>query len=135
MSVGSLVGLGPAKFDHAAHAAPTIAEMLPLYRDLLGGRFLYGGDNLRVGYRGIVFGYEDGGKIELLDPLPGSAFLDSFFARSAAGGLHHLTFRVASLSSTLARAAEAGLEIFGRNEEDPDWREAFVHPRAWPTGR
>lgn len=124
-----VAGLGRAKFDHAAHAAPTIREMLPLYREALGGTFLYGGDNTRVGYRGVVFGYAGGGKIELLEPLPGSGFFQSFFARSPVGGLHHLTFRVDDLGATLDRADAAGLDTFGRNEDNPDWREAFVHPR------
>ena len=41
--------------------------------------------NVRVGYRGIVIGYPGGGKVELLEPLPGSTFLDSFFARNPLG--------------------------------------------------
>jgi methylmalonyl-CoA/ethylmalonyl-CoA epimerase len=119
-----------AVFDHAAHAAPSIRDMLALYRDQLGGRFLYGGDNVRVGYRGIVLGYEGGGKIELLEPLPGSSFLDSFFARSPIGGLHHLTFRVADLGDACVRARAAGFALIGENHDDPNWREAFVHPRG-----
>jgi methylmalonyl-CoA/ethylmalonyl-CoA epimerase len=40
-------------FDHAAHAAPSIRSLLPIYRDVLGGRFFAGGDNVRVGYRAV----------------------------------------------------------------------------------
>lgn len=119
-----------AVFDHAAHAAPNIRDMLALYRDQLGGRFLYGGDNVRVGYRGVVLGYEGGGKIELLEPVPGSSFLDSFFARSPIGGLHHLTFRVADLADASIRARAAGFTLIGENHDDPNWREVFIHPRA-----
>ncbi len=119
-----------AVFDHAAHAAPSIQDLLALYRDQLGGRFLYGGDNARVGYRGVVLGFEGGGKIELLEPLPGSSFLDSFFTRSPLGGLHHLTFRVADLVDACARARSAGFVLIGENHDDPNWREVFVHPRA-----
>ena len=28
-----------AKFDHVAHVAPRIRELLPLYAEMLGGRF------------------------------------------------------------------------------------------------
>jgi methylmalonyl-CoA/ethylmalonyl-CoA epimerase len=119
-----------ATFDHAAHASHRIRDLLPLYAHQLGGRLLYGGDNARVGFRGVVLGYAGGGKIELLEPLDGSTFFDSFFARQPAGGLHHLTFRVADLRRAVGRAREGGFEIVGVNEDDPRWREAFVHPRA-----
>lgn len=119
-----------ATFDHAAHAAPRIRDMLELYRDQLGGRLLYGGPNPRVGYRGVVLGFAGGGKVELLEPLPGSTFFDSFFARSPLGGLHHLTFRVADVVEATERAQRAGLDVFGLNADDPNWRESFVHPRT-----
>lgn len=129
MSAAIPVGVR-AVFDHAAHATTSIRDVLPLYLDQLGGEFLYGGDNARVGYRGIVLGYEGGGKIELLEPLPGSSFLDSFFARSPIGGLHHLTFRVADLAEACTRARVAGFTLIGENHADPNWREVFIHPRA-----
>jgi methylmalonyl-CoA/ethylmalonyl-CoA epimerase len=119
-----------AVFDHAAHAAPRMADLLAIYRDQLGGELLYGGDNTRVGYRGVVLGFPGGGKVELLEPLPGSAFLDSFFARHPLGGLHHLTFRVADLGAAIDRARDRGFAVIGENHDDPDWREAFLHPRS-----
>jgi methylmalonyl-CoA/ethylmalonyl-CoA epimerase len=119
-----------AVFDHAAHASHSIRGMLQLYADQLGGEFLYGGDNLRVGFRGVVLGYPGGGKVELLEPLPGSSFFDSFFTRNPLGGLHHLTFRVADLADSVARASSAGFTLVGENHDEDEWREVFVHPRA-----
>jgi methylmalonyl-CoA/ethylmalonyl-CoA epimerase len=119
-----------ASFDHAAHAAPRIRDLLPLYAGQLGGEFLYGGDNVRVGYKGLVLAFAGGGKVELLEPLPGSAFFDTFFARSPLGGLHHLTFRVVDVRGSVAQAREAGFTMVEANYDDPMWMEAFVHPRA-----
>lgn len=119
-----------AYFDHAAHAAPSARAMLPLYRDLLGGEFIYGGRNERVGYVAFCLEYAGGGKIELMEPLPGSGFFDSFFARNPRGGLHHLTFKVTDIERSVARAQESGFELTGVYLEDEHWREAFVHPRA-----
>ena len=119
-----------AKFDHVAHAGPSIRALLPLYAGQLGGRLLYGGANERVGYRGVMLGFADGSQLELLDPLPGSTFLDSFLARNAAGGLHHVTFRVPELGAAVDGCERAGFEIVGVFREDPDWQEAFVHPRS-----
>jgi methylmalonyl-CoA/ethylmalonyl-CoA epimerase len=126
-------GDGPlegAKFDHAAHAAPRVRDLLALYQDQLGGRFVYGGANDRVGYRALVLEFRGGGKVELMEPLPGSSFLDSFFARNPRGGLHHLTFRVLDIDQSIDRALAAGFELIGVYLEREQWREAFVHPRA-----
>jgi methylmalonyl-CoA/ethylmalonyl-CoA epimerase len=130
VSYGALPSGLQAYFDHAAHAAARIRDLLPLYAGQLGGEFLYGGDNARVGYKGVVLGFAGGGKVELLEPLPGSAFFDSFFARNPIGGLHHLTFRVADVHDALERARAAGFTMVGANNDDPDWMEAFVHPRS-----
>jgi methylmalonyl-CoA/ethylmalonyl-CoA epimerase len=122
--------LPEAKFDHVAHAARQIADLLPLYRDLLGGRFTSGAANQELGYRTLHLAYGDGSKIELMEPLPGSHFLDSFFARNPLGGLHHITFRVPSLDAALAAARAAGLQTFGESRELAGWSEAFIHPRV-----
>ena len=119
-----------AYFDHAAHAAARIRDLLPLYTEQLGGRFLYGGDNPRVGYRGVVLGFAGGGKVELLEPLAGSSFFDSFFARHPAGGLHHLDVPRGRRAPRDRPRPRGGLQIVGVNEDEPEWREAFVHPRS-----
>jgi methylmalonyl-CoA/ethylmalonyl-CoA epimerase len=118
-----------AVFDHVAMAARRIRDLLPLYQDVLGGQFYLGGDNVAVGYRGIQLRFADGGKIELLEPLAGSAFLDSFFRRSPLGGLHHVTFTVPSLASALAVLRESGFSVHGESRADPTWQEVFIHPR------
>jgi methylmalonyl-CoA/ethylmalonyl-CoA epimerase len=131
LDVGSVTRGLPldAIFDHAAVAAHRIRDLLPLYRDLLGGEFHLGGDNVRVGYRGLQLRYRDGSKIELLEPLKGSSFLDSFFKRSPLGGLHHVTFKVVSMDEALAALRELGYDVCGESDIDPTWHEVFVHPR------
>jgi methylmalonyl-CoA/ethylmalonyl-CoA epimerase len=118
-----------AVFDHAAHAARRIRDLLPLYRDLLGGRFARGGDNPRAGFRIVQLGFRDGTRVELLEPLAGSTFLDSFLVGRPHGGLHHLTFTVADIHAALRRVEELGLTATGVNLENPAWRELFLHPR------
>ncbi len=119
-----------ARFDHVAHAAASIRRLLPTYRDLLGGTFCAGGDNSRVGYRAVVLSFPAGGRIELMEPLPGSSFFASFFRRQPAGGLHHVTYYVDSLEASVASAEVAGLEVFGEWRQREDYQEAFVHPRS-----
>jgi methylmalonyl-CoA/ethylmalonyl-CoA epimerase len=116
-------------FDHAAVASRRIRDLLPIYQNLLGGTFHLGGDNARVGYRGIQLRYRHGGKIELIEPLAGSTFLDSFFRRHPSGGLHHLTFKVQSMAKALALLRSRGYTVHGESDADPSWHEVFMHPR------
>ena len=118
-----------AVFDHAAHGARSIRDLLLLYRDLLGGRFVAGGDNPRAGYRALQLGYSDGTRIELIEPLAGSTFLDSFLASRPRGGLHHLTFKVDDVHAALRRVEELGLTATSVYLDNPQWQEFFVHPR------
>lgn len=118
-----------AAFDHTAVAARRIRDLLPLYRDTLGGEFHLGGDNVRVGYRGLQLAYRDGGKVELLEPLPGSTFLDSFLRRSPLGGLHHVTFTVTDMAGAVSALTSRGYRVHGESAADPEWHEVFLHPR------
>lgn len=117
-----------AVFDHACVAAPRIRELLPLYQDVLGGRFIGGWEVPRVGFRALQLQYGDGTRFELMEPLPGSTFLDSFFARG--GGLHHVTFKVSDVLAAAAAVDAAGYTVTGLHLDDPAWQEVFVHPRS-----
>jgi methylmalonyl-CoA/ethylmalonyl-CoA epimerase len=118
-------------FDHTAVAAPRIRDLLPIYRDLLGGRHLGGGgDNLRAGYRTLQLTYGNGGKVELMEPLAGSTFFDSFFELTRGrGGVHHLNFHVSDIDAAVAKLTERGYRLHGLNLSDPRWQEVFLHPK------
>ena len=118
-----------AVFDHAAVAARRIRDLLPIYHELLGGSFLEGGDNMRVGYRAVQLGFSDGTHIELMEPLEGSHFFDGFFASRGTGGLHHITFKVDDIESAVAALRRRGYSLTGLFLEDRFWREVFLHPR------
>lgn len=120
-----------AAFDHVAVAAPEIRPLLHLYCGILGARYLYGGVNREYGFKAITFRFAGGGKIELLEPLAESTFLDSFLERTRCrGGLHHITFVVDSLEEAIEAASHQGLETFGRDTHEGGWSEVFIHPRA-----
>lgn len=119
-----------ATFDHVAHATPSITASLPIFRDLLGGKFVGGGTNPMTGFRAIQLRYEGGGRIELIEELDGSGFLRSFLRRHPAGGLHHLTFKVPDINQAIEAVRGAGIEPFGVYLENPYWKEMFLHPRS-----
>lgn len=124
-----LAGLN-AIFDHTAVAARRIRDLLPIYQDLLGGVFVSGGDNVVNGYRTLQLRYPNGGKIELMEPLAGSTFFDSFFELTRGrGGVHHLNFHVPDIHVAVEALRERGYRLFGLNLDNPRWRDVFLHPK------
>ncbi|MBL7498702.1 VOC family protein [Frankia sp. CNm7] len=124
-----LAGLG-ARFDHVAHAVPSIRAALPLYRDLLGGRPYAGGINPWGGHLGLLLMYPGEKKLELLEPVrPDSPAVSRFLAEHPRGGLHHITFRVPDLAAAVDVLSGSGYKPFGTRLEDPAWRETYLHPR------
>jgi len=117
-------------FDHTAVAAPRIADLLAIYRDLLGGVHAGGGGDSPAGYRTLQLSYAGGSKVELMEPLAGSTFFDSFFELTRGrGGVHHLNFHVNDIDVAVVRLRERGFRLYGLNVADPRWREVFLHPK------
>ena len=113
-------------FDHIAIGVPRIADALPFVVGELGGRAAGGGTTRAFAFRQWTFG---GGKLEILEPAgaPGG-FLHRFLERRGPG-VHHVTFDVPDLDASCARAQEMGFDVVERDDSDPDWSEAFLHPK------
>jgi methylmalonyl-CoA/ethylmalonyl-CoA epimerase len=115
-----------ATFDHVAIAGRRIRDMLPLWRDTLGGKFVVGADNPEIGWRAVRLELAGVWCLELIEPLAGSAFLDNFLRRWPEGGVHHVTFLVDDVQAAFERFTARGYEPFGADQE---WFQMFVHPR------
>ena len=118
------------QFDHVAIAAPRLRDLLPLYRDALGGILVLGADNPEVGWRCLRLRLESGAVMELMEPLRGSTFLDSFFERTGGGGLHHLTFLADDLPLAAKLLRDKGYEPIRDPDPDAAYQELFLHPRT-----
>jgi methylmalonyl-CoA/ethylmalonyl-CoA epimerase len=119
-----------AVYDHVAHAVPSLREVLPLYRDLLGGVVCSGGINPWGGHLAILVEYGNGARIELLEPVRRDApSIGNFLAAAPRGGLHHVTFKVPDIELALERVLAAGYHPVSTNLAQPAWRETFLHPR------
>jgi methylmalonyl-CoA/ethylmalonyl-CoA epimerase len=118
-----------AVLDHLAIGTPALADGWDLFGGVLGGTWAYGGDS--PGYWWGQLAFAAGPKIELLTPTggPDAAFLERFLAGRGAGP-HHFSFLVTDIDGTLARIRASGVEPVGVNLANPDWREAFLHPRS-----
>lgn len=118
-----------ANYDHIAVATRRIRDVLPLYADLLGGTFYWGGDNARTGFRALQLSLANGARIEILEPLGGSTFLDRFLERTGGGGLHHVTCKVPDIQAAITTAEQAGYTPVSAFLGNPEWQEVFLHPK------
>lgn len=121
--------LNIGKLDHVAVAVPRIRDALPLYQDLLGGEYIYGGDHLEQGYRWIQFAYPGPFKIELMEPLSDDGFLQRFLD-TRGPGMHHMLFYVDDMEASIAEAEAAGYQVVGAHLDPSGWSEAFLHPKS-----
>lgn len=113
-------------FDHIAIGLPRITDAAPFLSGVLGGTPHAGAAS--TVFRWAAWRYEDGGMIEALEPLGADGFLHRFLAQRGPG-VHHVTFKVPSTRAACDRAREAGLAPVGFDDSDPDWIEAFLHPK------
>jgi methylmalonyl-CoA/ethylmalonyl-CoA epimerase len=115
--------------DHLAIGTQTLTDGWDLFGGVLGGTWAYGDDS--PGYWWGQLEFAAGPKIELLTPTggPDAAFLERFLATRGAGP-HHLNFLVTDIDAALARIRAFGIEPIGVNLANPNWKEAFLHPRS-----
>ncbi len=65
--------------------------------------------------------------------MPNDPHLNDFlqrFLEASGPGPHHLTFKVPDLTSAIERVQRSGIEPIGINRSDPEWMEAFLHPKV-----
>lgn len=120
----------PIRLDHIAIALPRIADAPATLVAVLGGvpeRSQPPGP-LAGTFRWATWTFAGGGAIEILEPLGPDGFLHRFLAGHGPG-VHHVTFKVPSLDEASRRAEARGYDIVGRDDSDPSWKEAFLHPK------
>jgi catechol 2,3-dioxygenase-like lactoylglutathione lyase family enzyme len=117
--------------DHVALATRDVRDALDILVGELGGTVLFGGHS--IGFRPMQVRLGDateGMNIELLEPWDAEKndFLERFVTRHGPGP-HHLTFKVDNLLAALERVRAAGYQPVNIDVSDPEWKEAFLHPR------
>jgi len=73
--------------------------------------------------------------LELISPLPGNVTLQKFLDKRGEG-LHHLCYKVPSVSAELATLETAGLPLVDKCEREGarGLKVAFLHPKASGSG-
>jgi methylmalonyl-CoA/ethylmalonyl-CoA epimerase len=107
------------------------AQAFPRYAGDLGGRWLSGGYS--AGFAPAQLGFLAGIRLEVLAPndVERNDFLRRFLDRNGPGP-HHLTFKVPDIHAVLSAVESAGYSPVNVDLTDPDWQEAFIHPKDGP---
>lgn len=114
--------------DHVAHAAGRWQDLWGRYAVDFGAEWVSGGTS-----RGFAPGqlrFRNGARLEML--MPWDVHVDDFLARfldRSGSGPHHLTFKVGDLGAALDEVRQAGFEPIGVDLSNPEWMEAFIHPK------
>jgi len=114
------------RFDHIAIGMSRMVDATEMLVGTLGGVPAYGQPS--GVFRWGTWTFEGGGAIEILEPIGDDGFLHRFLGERGPG-VHHITFMVPSLDEVCTRAERAGYDVVGRDDRDPDWKEAFLHPK------
>ncbi len=117
--------------DHLALASRRAWDQVVRYCYQLGGRWL--GGPTEAGVDPFYFcqvEFSGGTKLEFVEPYPdtGSEFIERFLHRNGPGP-HHFTFKVGDIEAVMDEARIAGYDVVNENLGDPDWKEAFLHPK------
>jgi hypothetical protein len=113
--------------DHVALGVPEVDAVAPFLVGELGGRPYEGGPG--PGFLWWQWSFAGGGRVEVIAPHgPPDGFLHRFLERHGPG-VHHVTFKVPKLAAALERVHAHGLDVVGHDEQNPGWKEAFLHPK------
>ncbi len=117
-----------AVLDHVAHAVPRWQDVWGRYAGDFGAEWSSGGPG--AGFAPAQLRFGNGARVEVLMPndVASNDFLARFLAHSGPGP-HHLTFKVPDLNAALDQVRQHGFEPIGVNRNDPEWMEAFIHPK------
>jgi uncharacterized protein YjbJ (UPF0337 family) len=115
--------------DHVAIAVERHFDVFPMYARDLGGRWHSGADGI-AGFAPVQLQFAAGIRIEILVPhrVEDNDFLRRFLDGNGPGP-HHLTFKVVDISAALAEAEAAGYRPVSVDLSQPEWKEAFLHPK------
>lgn len=116
-------------WDHIGIAVRSIEAAVPLFRDVFGGQFVMGGDDVPLEIRTAMFKLPATVKVELMEPLDEQSYLHRFIDKHGEG-FHHATIFVDDVEATIVDLEAAGYEVVDTNLREPHWRETYVRPKS-----
>ncbi|MFM8867412.1 MAG: VOC family protein [Ilumatobacteraceae bacterium] len=116
-------------FDHVAYCVADPRDAFGVLRRDLGVEWRLWEMNGDFG--GVQVEFPSAFKVELIHPNSTNRdhFTNRFLERRGPGP-HHLTFRTKDLRALLQRADGLDIGVIQMSLDNPEWMEAFIHPRT-----
>jgi len=116
------------RIDHISIAVKDLEKAKAFFLDTLGGKELYSAEEAGQNFRFTTLEVGTSCLIELIDPMGMEGFVQRFLDRRGEGA-HHVTIQVDDIKAIHEHLVAKGIETFGYSEEDPTWKEFFIHPK------
>jgi methylmalonyl-CoA/ethylmalonyl-CoA epimerase len=118
-----------SRIDHISIAVKDYKKALHFFQDILGAISGAGDKDHDMKYVWQIFSLGDLSRLELIHPTGQGSFLDNFFTKNKAGGLHHISLQTPDMVKAKQTLEENGIPYFGHNEHGDFWKEIFIHPK------
>ncbi len=124
------------RLNHIGVATPSIAYSIVFYRDVMGAMHIHAPFDLPD--QGVKVCFVDtpthsgmnGTQIELIEPLPGNASIQSFLDKNPLGGQHHMCYEVPDIHAAKAAFEAMGKRVLGEPRIGAHGTLIFfVHPK------
>ena len=116
------------RIDHVSIAVRDGARARRFFETLMGAIAGEGAVDASMKYSWDIFSLGDMSRLELICPTETGSFLDGFL-KGREGGVHHITLQTSDIQQTREQLKEQGVPFFGFKDDDPCWKELFIHPR------
>jgi methylmalonyl-CoA/ethylmalonyl-CoA epimerase len=116
------------RIDHVSVAVRQGDRARHFFETVMGAVAGSGAVDEDMKFRWNIFSLGDMSRLELIYPTEAGSFLDGFL-ENRDGGVHHITLQTADIHRTKAQLDAQRIPFFGFKDDDPDWKELFIHPR------
>ncbi|PTX52211.1 methylmalonyl-CoA epimerase [Melghirimyces profundicolus] len=122
--------VSPERIDHVGIAVRSLDEAVPLYRDILGLKYL-GEESVESEQVRIAFFRLGETRIELLEPLSADSPIAGFLEKRGEG-IHHIALKVDGIEEKLEGLTETGIRLIHERPKRgaEGSRVAFIHPKS-----
>ena len=117
------------RIDHVSIAVKDMDRAVRFFTEIFGARPGVGETDPQMKYTWQVYSLGDLSRLELLHPTGQGSFLDNFFKKNAAGGVHHVTLQTPDIREAAKKLERAKIPFFGFNDKSDGWKELFIHPK------
>lgn len=117
-----------SRLDHVAIAVNDYEKAFHFFTRIMGAVPGASVTEEKLKFNWEILSAGDLSRLEILTPAGPGSFLEGFL-KDKPGGVHHLTFETSDIQQAKTVLEENAIPYFGFNDQDPAWKELFIHPK------